>query len=57
MWGDLEPLMQAHPTDYTIFWRRLADAEEHAPDADDDETLVAPLAPAFYRAFEGEYKV
>ena len=46
IWREAEALLGVHPTDWTIFWRRLADVPAAA--GEPDEMLMRLLAPAFY---------
>jgi uncharacterized protein YdiU (UPF0061 family) len=50
---DLEMLLPQAAIDMTLFYRRLADLPADCPAADsDDESLLAPLRPAFYEGDE-----
>ena len=52
LWTGCRRLLASHPTDYTIFWRQLADVATAIEDASaaTDEALLAPLIPiAFYK--------
>ena len=52
LWTGCRRLLASHPTDYTIFWRQLADLATAVEDASvaTDAALLAPLIPiAFYK--------
>merc|ERR1711939_1051809 len=48
LWMELERLLTRHNTDYTIFWRQLAEvAELEVTPLDTDNSLLRPLELAF----------
>lgn len=55
LWKSVEALMADHPTDWTIFWRQLAQVPETVT-SDSDSDLVDLLAHAFYRPMLGAQK-
>jgi uncharacterized protein YdiU (UPF0061 family) len=46
LWKRVEAMMALHPTDFTIFFRQLAEVPAAATES--DEVLLGLLAPAFY---------
>lgn len=48
LWSGLERLLKAHPTDYTIFWRQLAELPGRGGDAKAGEGMLEPLGAAFH---------